>query len=58
MQCFLNLGNIYVDVFNAVVSAMVNWTDEIIHFPSILIAEATKALAAMTASFGDLPFAK
>lgn len=37
---------------------MIHWTYEVIHFPAILIAEATNALALITASLGDLPLAK
>ena len=58
MQYFLNFFDVDVDVFYAVVCAVINWAYKVIHFPTILIADATNALALITASLGDLPFAK
>ena len=57
MQYFLNFFDVDVDVFYAVVCAVINWAYKVIHFPTILIADATNALALITA-LGDLPFAK
>ena len=54
----LNLCYFNIDMFNAVVCTVIHRTNKIIHFPTVLIAEATKAFALITASFGDLPLAK
>ena len=59
IKCLLlNFCYVYIDVFNTIIGTMIYWTYEIIHFPAILIAEATNALALITASLGDLPLAK
>ena len=59
-QCSISLNFCYFDfdVFDAMICTMINRSYKFIHFPTVLIADATKALAAMTASLGDLPLAR
>ena len=45
-------------MFYAVVCAVIDWAYKVIHFQPFLIADATNALALITASLGDLPLAK